>query len=165
MAKVIAREEMNLQEGWYAEAKEMDMQKLPEFLRHLTEDFDHDYGTICHALTAGAIATCWAMNATEQGGITGFQAGAVMWEFIRHWMHHEYGDGSLRLINYDDMLYPQYRDRFEKVISKEVWARLQEKAKEKLREATEDRPVAAVKLHWQNIAQGQVPFGYKVEED
>jgi len=161
MAKVIAREEMNLQEGWYAEARDMDMQKLPEFLRHLTEDFDHDYGTICHALTAGAIATCWAMNDTEQGGITGFQAGAIMWEFMKHWNDVK---APARLLQYEDMLYPQYADRFDKLISKETWAYLQQRAKEKLREK-DSSPVAAVRLHWQNIAQGQIPFGYKVENE
>ena len=36
-----------------------------------------DYGTVCHAIALSAVAR------TAQGGITGFQAGAVMWEFIK----------------------------------------------------------------------------------
>ena len=58
----IINEEMNIQKGWYENAENMTMDNLPEFLRHLSEDYRHDYGTICHALSAGSLATIHAMN-------------------------------------------------------------------------------------------------------
>lgn len=71
-------EEDKVHENWYKEAKDMDMQKLPQFVNGLLEDYEHDYGTICHALSAAAVATMWAMNRDErQGGITGFQASCI----------------------------------------------------------------------------------------
>lgn len=100
------------------------------------------------------------MNNDPHGGITGFQAGAVMWEFVRNWMHE---DGPMKLVKYDNMLYPQYEDNFDKVISKETFSYLQEKAKENL----ENRNGAASRVidHWQSIVDGNVPFGYKIKED
>ena len=76
-------ESMNLQEQWYKDANAQTLETLPAFLNHLLNDYEHDYGTIVHAITAGAIATVWAMNRTENGGISGFQAGYLMWGFIR----------------------------------------------------------------------------------
>ena len=70
---------------------------------------------------------------------------------------------GLKLIDYDEMLYPQYKERFEKVLSASVWERLQDRAKECL---NEESSLAAeeVKKHWENIVSGNVPFGYKVKD-
>lgn len=137
----------------------MTLDKLPEFINHLLNDYTHDYGTICHAIAAGAVATAWAMNNDPHGGITGFQAGAVMWEFVRNWMHE---DGPMKLVRYDTMLYPQYEDHYDKVISKSTFDYLQEKARENL-ERGEAHP--SVMAHWQSIVDGNVPFGYSIKED
>ena len=58
-----------------------------------------DYGTVCHAIALSAVATAWAANKTAQGGITGFQAGAVMWEFIKNWSYSSNKTG-MRLVDY-----------------------------------------------------------------
>ena len=134
MNKQQISEKMMTHEEWYKEAKEMSLDKLPEFLRKLTEDYGHDYGTICHAMTAGAIATMWAINKSPTGGITGFQAGYIMWQFIRQWNYSSNKTG-LKLIDYDNFLYPQYEDKFEKTISKETWNAIQKQAKENLDES------------------------------
>ena len=160
-------EEMEEHKKWYkvAHDKDMSLRMLPGFLKHMTEDYTHDYGTIVHALTAGGIATMWSMNRTPQGGITGFQASCVMWQFIREWMHYE---GPLKLVQYNDMLYPQHRARFDKVLSPKTWAWLQAEAKKhlKLKAAGQfGKPAPRVWEHWKSIAAGKVPFGYKVKED
>jgi len=162
MDKERITEEMKIHDEWYSQVESMTMEKLPEFLRHLTEDYIHDYGTIVHALTAGAIATLWAMNKTEEGGITGFQAGCIMWEFIRKWMRL---NSPLRLVDYEKMLYPQYKDRFEKIISRGVWEWIQKEAKKKLRESDRRYIHPDVKQHWEDIVAGEVPFGFKVSKD
>jgi len=70
---------------WQKKAKEATVETLPQFLKELTEDYEHDYGTIVHATTEAAIAACHAVDASPQGGITGFQAGCIMWQFISEW--------------------------------------------------------------------------------
>lgn len=149
-------------EQWFEQARDMTPEELPEFMRHLAEDYGHDYGTICQALAASAVASCWAMNKTEQGGITGFQASAVMWEFVRHWMSYE---GSIRMVKFDNMLYPQYDEYFDKVIDEDTWKDLQEKAKKLLNEGHNAYAAPNVKEHWQSILNGEVPFGYTVKKD
>ncbi len=157
MAKQVITEQDGAQSAWYAAARQMTPADVPEFLRHLSEDFEHDYGTICHALAAGAVGAAHALNATKQGGITGFQAGAVMWEFIIHWMRKT---GPLRLLEYANMLYPQYETTF-RAISGETWNWLQEQAREKLADHGE-YAVDDVIEHWQSIVDGVVPFGLYV---
>lgn len=152
-------EEMGLHKKWYEEAKNMTLEELPEFLQRLTK-FEHDYGTVCHALAASAIASAWAMNNTPQGGITGFQAGAVMWEFIKHWMSYE--NEPMRLTRYNDLLYPQHEDRFTS-ISKDTWKWLQEKAAENL--ASSEHATDRVRAHWKSIVDGQIPFGLTLDKD
>ncbi len=154
-------EKDGIHEQWYLDAKEVKVETLPEFVRHLTEDYGHDYGTICHAVAAAAIAAAHAVDDSPSGGITGFQAGAIMWEFISNWML-QYKDKPLRLLNYEDMLYPQYEDKF-KEISKETWEWLQKEAQKNLDSKNGAHP--NVKEHWENLVKADYPpFGYRLEK-
>ena len=126
-----------IKEEWQKKAKDVTLETLPQFLKELTENYEHDYGTICHAVAMGAVAGAWAVERSPQGGITGFQAGCVMWEFIRAWNYSSNKMG-LRLIDYDNFLYPQYEDKFDKTITKATWEALQQQAREKLQEADRD---------------------------
>lgn len=154
-------EEFNiiLQE-WEAQAKDMTLEKLPEFLNHLLNDYQHGYGTICHAIAIGSVAAALAMDKDEQGGITGFQGSAVMFEFMKKW---DLGlrDVPFKLVNFENMLYPQYCDKFQKTITNKTWEYLQQKAKQNLDERGMVHP--DVKKHWEEIVEGIVPFGYIVE--
>jgi hypothetical protein len=154
-------EEMGVQNEWYAEAKGMTLEKLPDFLKKLTEDFGQDYGTICHAIAAAAIGAAWSVEHSPQGGITGFQGGAVMWQFITNWMS-EYKDKPVRLVDYSNMLFPQYADKFGRSISKETHQYLVKEAQKKLSDSDGAHP--NVKRHWEMIAAGGVPFGYAVSD-
>jgi len=160
--KTAITEKMKVHEEWYKEAKKQSLQSLPEFLRHLMDDYKHDYGTICHAISAGAIATAWAMNDHPQGGITGFQAGFIMWGFIRYW-NHEHNKTGLSIVDYDNMLYPQYEYKFDKTISKSTWDAIQKTAAENIRENKTAHP--SVIAHWHSIVSGVVPFGYVINEE
>lgn len=145
---------------WQERAKKMTLAELPEFLRELSEDYQHDYGTICVAIGAAAVAAAWAMEKTPQGGITDFQAGAVTWEMIRGWNSSMIGESGARIQNFDDLLYPQYVSKFT-AISPSVWEKLQEKAKAKLQESAgmaHERVVA----HWKSIVNGIVPAGLHI---
>ena len=163
-------EKMKVHEQWYVEAREMTVNQLPEFIERLTTQYEHDYGTICHAIAAGSVATAWAINKSPDGGITGFQGGAVMWEFIRHWNSFK---GPLRLVQYEHMLFPQYEDGFDKVVDGKTFKWLQEQAGERLAENMQVKAengdnhgaVESVVEHWQSIVDGTVPFGYRIKED
>lgn len=158
--KAIAEED-GFQKEWMERARAMTAEGLPEFVRHLTEDYRHDYGTICHAIAAAAVAATYAVERSPQGGITGFQGGAVMWEIIRGWSPDMIGECGARLTKYDRLLYPQYEGYF-RTITPEVWGQVQETATAKL--ASADHCVAGqVVDHWHSIAAGHVPFGLTVE--
>lgn len=156
-------EEMGLQKGWYEEArsKEMTLETLPAFLERLA-GHGHDYGTICHALAAGAIAAATAMDRSECGGITGFQSGAVMWQFIREWMFQGNKLG-LKILDYDNLLYPQFGYKFEKVITKKMAEKLKELAEKNLAES--GGAATSVVEHWRSLAGGILPFGFVVGDD
>jgi hypothetical protein len=150
-------------EKWFTHARSDDMRtydELVDFLKLLMTKYNHDYGTVIEAMTAGAIAAIHVMNSDKfQGGITGFQASCMMWEFMKRFNHL---DGPMRLLQFEKMLYPQYEYVFEKTISKETWEWLQKEAKERiLKWDAADRVID----HWQTIIDGVVPFGYIVKED
>lgn len=138
----------------------MKVEDLEKFVKHLTEDYIHDYGTICHAMSIGSIATMWAMDHSNAGGITGFQAGCIMWENIKNWMT-EYKDVPLKLVNYRDMLYPQYERKYQKVLSDDTFAWLKEQATKNLEDKSFAHP--DIIAHWETVAAGNVPFGYVLQ--
>ena len=147
----------------WGEARKQTLETLPAFLSKLANDYQYDYGTICDALAMAAVGAAWAMDKSPQGGTTGFQSGFVMWRFIQHWTGRE---GPLRLVNYENMLYPQYDHEFERTIPPATFKWLQEQAQAKLDKAAlaakGDSPAPRVVQHWQSIVKGKVPFGYKL---
>lgn len=132
MNQEVITEEMKLHEEWFDEARKQTVDTLTEFVRHLAEDYKHDYGTICHAIGAAGLAAMYAVENSPQGGITGFQAGFCMWDIIRNWSYKNNKCG-LRIFDYDKLLYPQYVDDFC-VISKNVLENLQKEAKHRIDE-------------------------------
>lgn len=158
-------EEQHLEKEWFKEAEEQTIETLPAFINHIMNDYEHDYGTICHAISACSLAAAWAVNKHPQGHITGFQAGFVMWDFIKEWKYSSNQTG-LRIVDYDDMLYPQYKDKFDKIISNETFECIQKAAKENLDEVKQGREAHPdVIKHWKSIVAGNVPFGYKIKEE
>lgn len=165
--EAITEQNKEIIDEWYKDAPKQTNETLPEFMSHVLNDYYHDYGTICKAIGACAIAAAWAANKNPRGGITGFQAGAVMWEFIKHW-NHTCNKTGMRLIDYDDMLYPQYEDRFAKTITKGLMERLTEEAKKLIAEHESNSQSTVhpeVLAHWKKIAQGIPPFGYEVVDE
>lgn len=160
--KQITEKDKDVIDAWFEKAKTVTKGDLPGFFEHVVNGFSHDYGTICHALAACAVAACWAANREPgaRGDITGFQAGAVMWTFVQRWMHEK---GPMTLVKYENMLYPQYARVFEREISPETWQWLQDEAKKKLKVAGDAHP--EVLRHWRSIVDGQVPFGFAVVKE
>ena len=89
------------------------------------------------------------------------KAGQIMWNFIRHWLP-EFAFSPLRIIIYEDMLYPQFEKNF-KTITPDVanWVKKQAQA---LLESRKDVS-PELKSHWQSIVDGKLPYGIMLEED
>lgn len=149
------------EKGWYEEARKQTIETLEAFCTRLMGGFIHDYGTVVHALAACALAGASAADHhPEQGGISGFQAGGVMWEFIKNWGHK---DGPMRLLQFSEMLYPQNEAMFTSHISKDAAKWLQERAAQMLLDEFAAHP--DVRAHWTKIAAGDwLPFGFTVKE-
>ena len=162
MSRKPITEDMRLQDEWYKCAYNMKPDDFSEFFRELTEDYEHDYGTVCHAMAAVGLAAMFAFNNSDgtRGGITGFQAGCVMWQVIRH-MNYEDNKCGLRLLNMDDLLYPQYEHKFCS-ISSDTWETVKKEAQKRLSERGTAHP--DVVSHWKSIVNGKIPFGLKVED-
>lgn len=163
MSKTPITEEDNLQEEWYKIAESTtDLSQLVTFIGHLMDDYEHDYGTYVHAVAASALATVYATGKE----LSGFQAGCVMWQIIRKMLYANNKTG-LKLIDYDEFLFPQYKHHFDKYISEETWSRIQEEAANKLAEAAKNTSYVSPKVidHWVSIIEGNVPFGYSVEKE
>lgn len=126
-------EEMKIHEEWYKESENVTVDSLADFINHLTKDYQHDYGTICHAIVAGGLAAMKAIDKSPTGGITGFQAGCIMWEFIRHW-NYQGNKCGLKILDYDNLLYPQHEDKFGKSMSLSIWESVQREAKERIKD-------------------------------
>lgn len=150
--------EQALRDAFKDKIQTTTLNELPDLIRSLI-DREHDYGTICVAMGIAAATTAWAMNKHENGGITGFQAGAVAWEMLRHWGALYPGECGGRMLNYDDLLFPQYAHKFT-TISETTWAEVRKKAAQNL--SDNETAARSVAVHWQSIVDGHVPFGLTV---
>lgn len=157
-------EEVNIEQALRDEFKErvkdITLEELPAVINDLM-DREHDYGSICVALGVLAAATAWACNKHKNGGITGFQAGAVFWEFARAWGSPQLGETGSRFVNYDNLLYPQYEDSFG-TIDRGTLERVRAAAVKKLADLNDDMVATQVVEHWRYLANGGVPFGLRV---
>lgn len=151
-------DELRLRDEWMAEAKTQTLATLPAFLQKLAEH-PHDYGTICRAIGAGAVAAASALNRdATHGGITGFQAGCVMWDFMVGWGTVSESEMP-RIQSLHNLLFPQYDRRWTE-IDNDTWECLQAKAKSLLVESPHAHP--NVKARWESVAAGNVPCGFTV---
>lgn len=132
---------------------------LVAFLKDVEENYNIGYGCAPRAMAQASLAVAWYL--ADKFGITGFQAGFVMWDFIRDW-NYRHNKCGLKIIDYDNMLYPQYDERYAKTISSDTWNSLRKEAAENLKNRSEHSHPAVIS-HWKSIVDGIVPFGYTVK--
>lgn len=158
MNDVPERNEFDVQKELVEKRKDIhSIEELAAYLKDIEENYNCGYGVAPRAIAQGALAVAWYL--ADKMGITGFQAGCVMWDFVRDWSYPG-NECGLKMVNYDDMLYPQYDHKFAKTIPSYTWRALQKKAKENLKEVRGAHP--NVIAHWESIVRGEVPFGYSV---
>lgn len=154
-------EESGEHKAWYERAKEIKtVAELTEFVTELREGYQHDYDTICHAIAAAGIAAMWCVNSGPQGGISGFQAGCIMWEMIDRW--GVFDKGPKRMQCFYDLIYPQMEHKFTR-ISRQTWEMVKAEAKKRLAESGLMHP--DVRRHMQLVADGHIPFGLALEPE
>lgn len=155
------RDEFEVQDELRARRKEIkDLDDLFELIEDVKDNYNTGYGVAPRAIAQVAVAT--ASYLLSEMGCTGFQASCCMWDFIRDLIYINNKTG-FKIINYDDLLYPQYEYKFlDSTISKKQWETLQQEAQKALNER--DLVCFEVYAHWQNIVDGRVPFGFSVKE-
>lgn len=143
---------------WMARARKQTPETLQPFLKAVRDDIPNSYGNICHKVAISGIASMYAVEHSDQGGITGFQASHIMWEVICAW-NNDYD--PQRLVKYQEMLYPQYAHKFTS-ISKDTFKWMQDEARKILAQPNEHMH-PDVREHMEKIIMGKVPFGYSLE--
>jgi len=145
------------------EAEAITLETLPAFITKLTTEYEHDYGTIIHAIALGAIAGAWAVERSGKGGITGFQASCLEWQFLIYWNPYKYKDKAVSMIEWGNLLYPQYDYRIH-TITKKTFEWLQKEAIKKLHECRNQEVHPTIKARWEQIASGIVPAGLTIRD-
>lgn len=147
---------------WKKEAKEVKTpDELALFVTKLITQYNHDYGTVVRAMTAAMMASFSVVDKSPQGGITGFQAGFIAWDMIKEFMSIQ---GAAKILDYDNLLYPQYAHKFEKTIDVGTWESVQAKARENLT-GNNDHTHHDVVSHWKSIVDGVLPFGFTITQE
>ncbi len=149
-------------DAWYEESKHQTMASLPDFMEKLSKH-QHDYSSICYAIAAAANAAAHALDRGPSGGITGFQAGGVMWEFMSLWNGIK---GPAKLVRFENAIYPQYAEEFAGMtIEYETFEHIRKLAREHSEEIEKNGgAVTSVYYHMKSIAEGNAPFGMRVKD-
>lgn len=110
----------------------------------------HDYGTCCYAMSMAAVA---AYNfVAHKLGVTGFQASCADLDILKRTRGFSWG----RILNYEDLLFPQYCDEEHYPSAKtllrdpKVAAELKVRAEKKLAEVPD--AAGPVVDHWKKLA-------------
>jgi hypothetical protein len=131
----------------WPETKEM----LDDVIKVMTER-NHDYGTCVYAMSIAALSTHYYMG--QQLGVTGFQASAADLDFVKRSRGLKTG---LRLIDYEQYLYPQYNTLQEVAEQRREFLRSADAKKyvvEKLAANPEAHP--DVLAHWKGILNDSI---------
>ncbi len=154
--------EQELREHLNAKMADVTLDTLRPFIDEALAEGGKGYGEICVALGAIAAAAAKAADRSPQGGITGFQAGAVFWEFVRQW--GVFDEGPKKILCYRDVLYPQSCYKFKQAFDAETWTWLQDNAKKLLAESG-DHAHPNVVAHWKMLAAGALPEGFSLTSE
>lgn len=154
--------EKEYRDAVYAKAEKVKTAEDFAVLIAEMEQDEFDYGRIVYACAAAAIAGFNVMNRTKNGGITGFQAGCLMWEMVRKF--GMFSEGPLRIQDFDHLRYPQYDDQWAVTISPESAGELQKRAAEVAGKNPEFVSPNVMRRN-QDIAAGRFPSFVTVKED
>ncbi len=126
-------------------------------------EMEHTYDSACHATAAMALHA--ARRMASRLGLSGFQAGFVDLQFVSHWRFDD-EDVPFGIMDFSQLLYPQYDDDAPRRISKATFERLRELARERLNEAPKGLKFASERVleRWRLIAGGNLPICTTIKE-
>lgn len=116
-----------------------NLKELTEYIENLVKR-KHDYGTCVYAMSMSAVAAFHYV--AHCIGATGFQASCADLDILKRTRHMD----LFRIVDYGNFLYPQYKDSFEKRISKDTWKALQDKAQKAIEKADKEYADYLVRL-------------------
>lgn len=155
----ISEDDKDIIDSWYKRASEVTPETFGDFINELLHGYDLDYGAKIHAAAACTIAM---FNACDDiFGFSGFQSSASIMQVL-YKMNYRCNKTGIRVIDYDEMLYPQYKDKFRS-IPQNTWEALRKRADELIAES-EWIADPSVLHHWMSISSGIVPFGYYISD-
>jgi hypothetical protein len=155
----VSEDNKDIIDSWYKRAREVTPETFGDFINELLHGYDLDYGAKIHAAAACSIAMFNACS--DIFSFSDFQGSASAIQIL-YKLNYPCNKTGIRVIDYDDMLYPQYEDRFRS-IRRDTWEYLRKRADELIaeRQSTAD---PSVLHHWMNISFGGVPFGYYISD-
>lgn len=154
---------------WLKRAKEVSIEEIPNFINELINSVDWEinddgYANIIKVMYISMMATFYGVNNSENGNITGSQVQTLAWKLFMKLMGIEEGT-PLKMINYEGMLNPYNGSYFDKIIDKEFFEWLQNKARELLKDNNCSPTDSDIIVHLLKIVDGEVPFGYTLKEE
>ena len=166
MSKITLSEarDRDIWQGWFEEAKKCNLEdgSLNKFLDHLKNDYQFDYGTSARATAAAAFATANAFAGYI--GLTGFLWSCAAMYIIGKmcFPHNKLG---YRIVDYDNLLYPQYEHDFVGCrISASGAESLRREAQANIDESNGRVVHPAVMAWWNRLAKKDFPYWLLIEE-
>ena len=155
----ISEDDKDVIDSWYKRASEVTPETFGYLINELLHNYNLDYGAKIHAAAACTIAMFNACG--DVFGFSGFQSSASIMQVL-YKLNYPCNKTGIRVIDYDDMLYPQYEDKFRS-IRRDTWEHLRKRADELI---AENKSIAdpLVLHHWKSISSGIVPFGYYISD-
>jgi hypothetical protein len=151
---------------WFDRAQHMrSAVELADFVSDLAERPDHSMESIVHAAAAVAVAASAVVlrspSAEKLGAYHSVMAHNLMaWRYIEEF--GGFDDGPKRMLQYQQLLYPRFADKFGKKIDRATMDWLIAKAKEILESGRTLH--SSVRFHLEGISCGIPPFGFEIEE-
>ena len=108
----------------------------------------HDYGTCVYAMSiASEAAFNWAARSL---GVTGFQASCADMDILRRTRQFK---GGFQIVDYNNLLYPQYRDKFDSLTFESLLHEHKDELKKRASELLIANPNShpKVKAHWERL--------------
>ena len=156
----VSEDNKDIIDSWYKRAREVTPETFGDLINELLHDYNLDYGAKIHAAAACTIAM---FNACDDiFGFSCFQASASIMQVL-YKLNYPCNKTGIRVIDYDDMLYPQYKDNFRS-IPRNTWELLRKRADELINENDRSAVNPSVWNHWMGVSSGLIPFGYYISD-
>lgn len=145
-------------QSWIEEAKGKKTEDLFLFIDKLINQYSHDQHSVVMACVSSCLAVVSSFHRSEEGPFNTSQNHAVLEQFIRNFLVES---GPMKITNWLAMLNSEAKHAFT-TIPADVFALMRASANDFLAGDMEGVSEEQ-KKHLEQISNGVVPFGYKIE--